>query len=86
LEGVVSLRDIKKVRKKRRHSTTVAKIMVPASELRVTRAKQPAASLLEQMNEWQIDYMPVLEGRRVIGIVVRDELALLVKTRAAVGK
>jgi len=86
LEGVVSLRDIKKVPKKRRHSTTVDKIMVPASELRVTRATQPAASLLEQMNEWQIDYMPVLERGKVIGVVVRDELALLAKTRAAVRK
>jgi Zn-dependent protease len=86
LEGVVSLRDMKKMSKKRRHSATVGKIMTPASELRVTRATQPAASLLEQMNEWQLDYMPVLERGRVIGLVVRDELALLAKTRAAVGK
>jgi hypothetical protein len=30
--------------------------------------------------------MPVLERGRVIGIVVRDALALLAKTRAEVGK
>jgi Zn-dependent protease len=86
LEGIVSLHNIKKVPKKRRHSTTVGKIMAPASELRTARAKEPAASLLQQMNEWRIDYMPVLERGRVIGVVVRDALALLAKTRAAVGK
>jgi Zn-dependent protease len=86
LEGVVSMPNIKKVPKRRRNSTTVGKIMTPASELRVAQAKQPAASLLEQMNEWQIDYMPVLERGRVIGIVVRDSLTLLVKTRAEVKK
>jgi Zn-dependent protease len=86
LEGIVSVPNIKKVPKKRRHSTIVGKIMVPASELRVAWATQPAASLLEKMNEWQIDYMPVLERGRVIGIVVREGLALLAKTRAEVGK
>ena len=86
LYGVVSVSNIKKVPKKRWHSTTVGKIMTPASELRVAQAKQPAASLLDQMNEWQIDYMPVLERRGVFGIVVREALALLVRTRTEVGK
>jgi Zn-dependent protease len=86
LEGVVSVPNIKKVPKKRRRSTTVAEIMTPAGELRMARAEQPAASLLEQMNEWQIDYMPVLEQDGVIGIVVRDSLTRLVKTRAELGR
>ncbi len=86
LVGVVSVPDIKKVPKKRRRSTTIGGIMTPASELRTARAGQPAARLLEQMNEWQIDYMPVLEEDRVIGIVVRDGLARLVKTRAELGR
>jgi Zn-dependent protease len=82
LKGVVSVRSIKKVPKKRRRSTTVGEIMTPASKLRTAQAEQPAASLLEQMNEWQIDCMPVLEEDRVIGIVVRDSLTHLMKTRA----
>jgi Zn-dependent protease len=86
LEGIVSAHSIKKVPKKRRHSTAVGKIMTPASKLRVASAKQPAASLLGQMNEWQIDCMPVLERGRVIGIALRDALTLLAKTRAEVGK
>jgi Zn-dependent protease len=86
LKGVVSVRDVKKVSKKRRRSTLVGEIMTPTSELRTAQAEQPAASLLEQMNEWQIDYMPVLEEDRVIGIVVRDTLVRLMKTRAELRK
>jgi len=85
LVGVVSVPNIKKVPRKRWRSTTVAEIMTPASELRTARAEQPAASLLEQMDEWQIGYMPVLEQGKVIGIVVRDGLRRLVKSRAEFG-
>jgi Zn-dependent protease/predicted transcriptional regulator len=86
LFGVVSAPDIKKVSRKRWRSTTVAAIMTPASQLRTAPAEQSAASLLEQMNEWQIDYIPVLERDRVIGIVVRDNLKRLVKSRAEFGR
>lgn len=85
LVGVVNLTDIKKVPKKRWRSTTVAEIMTPARELRTAQAEQPAASLLEYMDEWQIEYMPVLEQNGVIGIVVRDILRRLVKSRAEFG-
>jgi len=86
LAGVVTIRNIKKVPKKRRHLTTVGEVMTPASEVRTTQAEQSAASLLEQMNEWQIDYIPVLEQGRVIGVVGRDSLRRLVKTRAELRK
>ncbi len=86
LQGIVDMRNIKRVPKDRWDSTTIGEIMTPASELRTAQAKQPAASLLEQMNEWQIDYMPVLERHRVIGIVARDSLTRLAKTRAELEK
>ena len=86
LEGIVSMRHIKKVPKAHRDSTTVGEIMMPAGELRTARAEQSASSLLEQMNEWRIDHMPVLEKGRVIGIVLRDNLVRLLKTRRELKK
>lgn len=85
LSGVVSASEVKKVRRKRWRSTRVGDIMTPASELRTAQVEQPAASLFEQMNEWQIDYMPVLKKDRVVGIVVRDSLKRLLKSRAEFG-
>jgi len=81
LEGIVSMSNIKRVPKKRWDSTTIAEIMLPVSKLRTTRLEQPAARLLEHMNEWHLDHIPVLAKGRVAGIVVRDNLRRLVKTR-----
>ena len=86
LQGIVTMRNIKPIPKDRWDSTTIGEIMTPAGELRTAQAEQPAASLLEQMNEWQIDHMPVLEQDRVIGIVVLDSLMRLVKARAELEK
>jgi Zn-dependent protease len=86
LEGVVTMRNIKPIPKKRWDSTPVGEIMTPASELKIAQAEQPATSLLEQMDELRIDYMPVLEQDKAIGIVFRDSLRRLVKTRAELGK
>ena len=46
---------------------------------------QPAASLLDQMEALDINHMPVLEGDKVIGVVNRDSLFRLGKTRAELG-
>jgi CBS domain-containing protein len=81
LQGVVTMRDIKRVPKKRRDSTPISEIMTPASELKTAHAQQSAASLLEQMDELGISQIPVLEQDKVIGIVARDSLIRLNKTR-----
>lgn len=85
LEGIVTTRDIKRVPKKRWNSTQIGEIMTPASELKTAHAQQSAASLLEQMEELNIDQMPVLEQDKVIGIIARDSLIRLGKTRAELG-
>jgi len=86
LLGIVTIRNIKSVPKRRWNSTTVGEIMTPAGGLKIAQAEQPAASLLEQMDEWHIDHIPVLEQDRVIGVVVRDSIMSLVKTRAELKK
>jgi len=86
LEGGVTMRNIKPIPKERWDSTPVGEIMTPASELKTAQAEQPASSLLEQMDELGIDYMPVLEQDKVIGIVIQDNLTHLVRTRAELRK
>jgi len=82
LQGIVTIRDIKQVPKERWNSTKIGEIMTPASELKAAYAHQSTASLLEQMEELNIHQMPVLEEDKVIGIVARDTLIRLNKTRA----
>jgi CBS domain-containing protein len=85
LQGTVTTHDIKKVPKKRWDSTKISKIMTPASELGTAHAQQSAASVLEQMDELRIDQIPVLEQDEVIGVVTRESLIRLDKTRTELG-
>ena len=79
------MRNIKRIPKERWDSTPIGEIMTPASKLKTVHSQQSAASILEQMDESGISQMPVLEKDKVIGIVTRDSLIRLVKTRAALG-
>jgi CBS domain containing-hemolysin-like protein len=59
--------------------------MTPASKLKIAHAEQPAASLLEEMDESGLSEMPVIEKDNVIGIVARDSMTRLLKARAELG-
>jgi Zn-dependent protease len=85
LLGVVTVSDIKRVPKKRWNHTKIGKAMTPAGRLRTASAQQSAASLLELMDELGIKRMPVLEEDMVIGVISRDNLNRLKKTRVELG-
>lgn len=85
LLGVVTIRDIKKVPKKRWNSTKISRAMTPAKQLRTASAQQSAASVLELMDELRIKWMPVLEKGKVIGVISQDSLNRLNKTRIELG-
>jgi CBS domain-containing protein/Zn-dependent protease len=85
LLGVVTIRDIKRVPKKRWNSAKVSKAMTPAKRLRTASAQQSAASVLELMDELGIKRMPVLENGQVIGVISQDSLKRLNKTRVELG-
>jgi len=81
LQGIVTMQNIKSVPKKRWNSTLIGEIMIPASELKAAHPRQPAATLLEQMDEMGISHMPILEKGMIIGIVAQEDLTRLARTR-----
>ena len=80
LEGVLTLKQIQSIPGQRWNNTTVGDIMTPAARLRTAHLQQPADSLFEEMNWQGIDYVPVLEGENVVGVVNRGVLKSLIKT------
>ena len=84
LKGIVTLNDVKKVRKKHR-GYHVERIMTPVSELKLAQPQQSAASVLGQMDEQWVDQMPVVEGEKIVGIVSRYSLERLAQTRNELG-
>ncbi|MDD5037963.1 MAG: CBS domain-containing protein [Dehalococcoidales bacterium] len=82
LQGVVTMRQIKSIPPSRWGSTNVGKIMTPARKVKTALAGQSAASLLEQMDEFRLSEMPVIDKGEAIGIATRDRLTRLIKARA----
>jgi predicted transcriptional regulator len=82
VKGMVTLNNIKSIPQSNWDTTLVDKIMVPVDRLKVARLEQDVLSILEQMDENDINQIPVVNEGRIIGLITRDNLARLLRTRA----
>jgi len=85
LKGILTLRNIKSVSQPNWGVTQVKEIMTPVDKLKVARPDQDVLSILEQMDESDINQMPVISEGRVIGLVARDNLISFLRTRSKLG-
>lgn len=85
LEGILTLGNIKSVPQQRWNVTQVREIMTPVDKLKVAHPDQDALSILEQMDENDINQIPVVSGGRVIGLVARDNLIRFLRIRSELG-
>jgi Zn-dependent protease/CBS domain-containing protein len=85
LEGMVTLQQIKKVPRTRWPITSVQDIMTPASKLKVAHADQDIFSVLQEMIGEYANHIPVIEAEKVIGVINREDLSRLLRTRADLG-
>jgi len=85
LMGILSLHNIKSVPQQNWDMTQVKEIMTPADKLKVAHPNQDALSVLEQMDENDINQMPVISEERVIGLIARDNLIRFLRTRSELG-
>ncbi len=74
LHGFMTIREMAFVPRKKWDSTTVSQVMLPASQRTVAFVDQLASDLLDRMNVDEVNYIPVMDGKRVVGIIVRDEI------------
>jgi len=85
LKGILTLQNIKSVAQPNWEVTRVKDIMTPMEKLKVARPDQDALSVLEQMDESNINQMPVVREGRVIGLIARDNLIRFLRTRSELG-
>ena len=85
LEGILTLENIKSVPQQSWNMTQVKEIMTPVDKLKVAHPDQDALSVLEQMEENDINQIPVVSGDRVIGLIARDNLIRFLRTRSELG-
>ncbi len=82
LMGILTLHNIKTVSQPDWGMTQVKEIMTPVDKLKVTYPDQDALSILEQMDESNINQMPVVSEGRVIGLIARDNLISFLRIRS----
>ncbi len=82
LVGLLALEDIKSVNRADWDRTTAREVMVPARELKAISPDQNALSVLEQMDENAVNQLPVVSAGRFAGLVTRERLLAVLRTRA----
>jgi CBS domain-containing protein len=85
LQGVFTLENIKSVPRQKWDVTLVKEIITPIDQLKAVHPSQDALSVVEQMDESGVNQVLVVSEGRVIGLVSRDELMNLVRTRSELG-
>lgn len=73
--GLVALRDVGKLNLKRWESATLGEIMAPAANLTKLSSQQTIGEVIDQLVRPDVEQLPVLDGRRLIGLLGREELA-----------
>jgi Zn-dependent protease len=84
-KGILTLRNIKSATRPDWDKTPVAQVMVPADQLKAARPEQDVLSIMAEMNENNINQMPVVRDGQVIGLITRDNLLRALRTRTDLG-
>ena len=82
LEGVLVLHNIKSIPQQNWEVTQVKEMMTPIDKLKMAHPDQDALSILEEMDEGEINQMPVVSEGRVIGLITRDNLLGFLRTHS----
>jgi len=85
LKGILTLRNIQSVAQSNWEVTPVGNVMTPVEKLKIAHPDQDVLSVLEQMDEANINQMPVVSEGRIVGLITRDNLIRLFHTRSKLG-
>ena len=85
IQGIFTLKSIKSVPQQKWDVTPVKEIITPMDKLKAAHPAQDALSIVEQMDESGMNQMLVVSEGRVIGLVSRDEMMSIIRTRSELG-
>jgi CBS domain-containing protein len=74
LEGLVTLHQIKAIPQSRWTEVSVGEAMTPMAELRTVSPETPILEALQVMEGEDINQMPVVAGKQLLGMISRDHL------------
>jgi Zn-dependent protease/CBS domain-containing protein len=86
LSGMISVHTLNRVPREEWETTTVQGAMLPSGEIHWARPDETAMALLERMQNEDINQMPVVDDGHVVGMVTRESLLRMIRTRTEMGQ
>jgi Zn-dependent protease len=84
LLGLVTLTDVQHVEREQWPMTSVYRVMTPLERLHTVTPQEDATRVLELMSESDVNQVPVMDGKRLVGIVTRGDILRLIQIRRQV--
>ena len=85
LVGLVSAHNLKEIPRDDWANTPIQRVMLPREQIHWTTPEESLLSILERMQERDINQMPVVRGEEVVGLVTRDSILRVIQTRLELG-
>jgi len=85
LTGIVTLHNIKAVPRDQWGETPVSRVMTPVERLKSVKPTDEVLTILQRMDEEDVNQMPVVEDGVVVGMIGRDSLLHFLRTRSDLG-
>jgi CBS domain-containing protein len=84
-QGIITLTDVRKVPRDEWASTSVYRAMTPATRLHTVAPGESIAGVMGMMAEHDVNQVPVVRGRQVVGMLDRADLMRLIQVRRDLG-
>jgi len=85
LVGLVSAHALKEIPREEWANTPIQRVMLPREQIHWTTPEESLLSILERMQERDINQMPVVREDSVVGLVTRDSILRVIQTRLELG-
>ncbi len=85
LLGLITLTDVRKLERERWPETSVYRAMTPIERLHTVSRTETTMHVLQLMAQWDVNQVPVLDGRLLAGIISRGDILRHIQMRREVG-
>jgi Zn-dependent protease len=85
LLGLVTMGDLKRVRREEWETTSAFRAMTPREKLHAMDARDDIAAALEVMARENVNQLPVMEFGRFVGFITRADVLRLIQVRSELG-
>jgi Zn-dependent protease/predicted transcriptional regulator len=84
--GLITLTDVRRIPRDEWATTSVYRAMTPATRLHTVRPSENLMSVLQAMSTHDVNQLPVVEGRNLVGMLDRGDVMRFVQVRRDLGE